>query len=136
METLVTLHDLWRWVVLIAFGVAVLSGLRKWHQGAEWRVVDRRWPLVATVTLDIQVLLGIVIWAGQGRWTGDHPFFTTWLHPMIMLVALGVAHATLSRSRRLRGPAQTPHGGRGASGRAAAGPVGRAQVCVAHVGGV
>ncbi len=104
MDVLVTLHDLWRWVVLAAFAVAVVGGVRKWRQGAEWRVDDRRWPLVATVTLDIQVLLGILIWAGQARWSGDHPFFTTWLHPIIMLAALAVAHATLSRSRRLRGP--------------------------------
>lgn len=106
MEVLVTLHGVWRWVVLLAFVVAIVASLLKWRRGAEWRAADRRWPLLATVALDIQVLLGIVIWVGQARWAGNHPFFTTVLHPIIMLVALAVAHITMSRSRSLRGPAR------------------------------
>ncbi len=106
METLVTLHDVWRWVVLVTFVVAIVTSLNKWRKGAEWRAEDRRWPLWATIALDIQVFLGIVIWVGQARWTGDHPFFTTYLHPVIMLAALTLAHMTLSRSRTLRGPAR------------------------------
>lgn len=106
MEALVTLHDVWRWVVLLALVVAIVTSLLKWRRGAEWWAADRRWPLLATVALDIQVLLGIVIWVGQARWAGNHPFFTTVLHPIIMLAALAVAHITMSRSRSLRGPAR------------------------------
>lgn len=103
METLVTVHSLWRWIVLLLVLLATVVSLWKWYQRDAWENPDRRLPLFATIAIDIEVLIGIVLWIGQGRWSGD-PFFTSILHPIIMLAALAVAHAAMSRSRAQRGP--------------------------------
>lgn len=105
MELLSLIHSLWRWIVLLLVLAAVLASLWKWRQGAAWENPDRRLPLWTTIAIDIQVLIGIILWIGEGRWSGT-PFFTSILHPIIMLGALGVAHMTMSRSRSQRGPAR------------------------------
>lgn len=102
MGFLVMIHSLWRWVVLLLVLLAAGVSLWKWYQRASWENPDRRLPLFATIAVDIEVLIGIVLWVGEGRWSGD-PFFTSILHPIIMLVALGVAHMSMSRSRAQRG---------------------------------
>lgn len=102
MEFLVMIHSLWRWVVLLLVLLAAGTSLWKWYQRASWENSDRRLPLFATTAVDIEVLIGIVLWIGEGRWSGD-PFFTSILHPIIMLTALAVAHISMSRSRAQRG---------------------------------
>lgn len=104
-HALVELHDVMRWLVLLALLVAGVRSLIKWNQNAAWVKTDQRLPLIATILLDLQVLLGIIIWVVEGRWQGGR-FFTTYLHPVIMLVALGFAHMMMSRSRKLRGGAR------------------------------
>lgn len=101
MESLVALHSWVRWVVVVVGIAAVVVPL----------LAIARPPLLPTVrtvlmayvvVVTLQVLLGVVLWVGQGRWDGDNAFFS-FIHPLAMVVGTGVAHAGLARARRAEG---------------------------------
>ena len=104
MSVLVGLHSLWRWVVLLVVLVALVRGLLGWLRGGAWTDLDRRLILAAVSAIDIQALLGIIIWLGERRWDGGNPFLS-FIHPLVRLVALAVAHAGSVRLRRETEPA-------------------------------
>ena len=104
MSVLVGLHSLWRWVVLLVMLIALVRGLLGWLRGGAWTGLDRRLTLAAVSAIDIQALLGIIVWLGERRWDGSNPFLS-FIHPLVMLVALAVAHAGSARLRRESEPA-------------------------------
>ena len=95
---LVGMHSLWRWVVLIAVLVALVRGLIGWLRGGDWTGLDRQLSLLATTALDIQLLLGILLWITERRWS-DGAFFA-FVHPLVMIAAIAVAHLGSIRIRR------------------------------------
>jgi len=95
---LVGMHSLWRWVVLIAVLVALVRGLIGWLRGGAWTGLDRQLSLLATTALDIQLLLGILLWITERRWS-DGAFFA-FVHPLVMIAAIAVAHLGSIRIRR------------------------------------
>ena len=104
MSVLVGLHSLWRWVVLLVMLVALVRGLFGWLRGGAWTDLDRQLTLATVGAIDIQALLGIIIWIGEGRWGGDD-VFRSFIHPLVMIVALTVAHVGSARLRRESEPA-------------------------------
>jgi len=50
-NVLVELHDVMRWLVLLALLGAGVRSLIKWNQNAAWVKTDQRWPLIATILL-------------------------------------------------------------------------------------
>ena len=50
------------------------------------------------IVVDVQVLLGIIIWIFNSGW--DQGFFFAVLHPLMMLAAVAVAHIGLVRARK------------------------------------
>jgi hypothetical protein len=54
------------------------------------------------IVVDVQVLLGIIIWLFDSGW--DQGFFFAVLHPLMMLAALGIAHMGLVRARKMNEP--------------------------------
>lgn len=81
MSFVLALHSFWRWVVLLAAVAAAVGAMR----GA--RGLVRFFP----VALDIQVLLGIILWVGNGWYRSDNLFLQA-IHPGFMLLSLGAAH--------------------------------------------
>ncbi len=59
---LLILHSVVRWVVVIAAILAVGAALRGWLGRREWSRLDDRLGLLFTIALDIQVLLGIILY--------------------------------------------------------------------------
>jgi hypothetical protein len=57
-----TLHSLLRWVVLLAGIAAVILALRGWFGRRPWRPLDNRVSLIYMVGMDIQVLLGFLLY--------------------------------------------------------------------------
>lgn len=104
MNVLVGLHSLWRWVVLLVMLVALVRALLGWLRGGAWTGLDRQLTLAAVSAIDIQALLGIIVWLGERRWDGSNPFLS-FIHPLIMVVALAIAHAGSVRVRRETEPA-------------------------------
>jgi cytochrome c oxidase assembly factor CtaG len=57
-----TLHSILRWVVLIAAIVAVVRALVGWLGKKEWTNLDDRLSIVLSASMDLQVLLGIILY--------------------------------------------------------------------------
>ena len=81
MSLILALHSGWRWVVLLA-AVAALVGAVRGTKG-----LVRFFP----IAVDLQVLLGIILWVGKG-WYASENLFLKLVHPGFMLLALGAAH--------------------------------------------
>jgi len=101
MDILVDIHSIFRWVVLlvalaaIAFAVLAATGSRPWDRVAE------RLSFFFPLAMDIQVAIGLIVWVLGSRWTGDT--FLGWIHPGMMLAAVGLAHVGQARSDRAEG---------------------------------
>ncbi len=101
---LLTLHNLTRWLVII-FGVwALARAWSGWIGRRQWTPAAERIGLVYTIVLDVQVLIGLILYIYPGTYTrmvfGDigsamqnavARFFGV-EHIVLMLVAVAIAH--------------------------------------------
>ena len=111
MEFLVTIHDVWRYAVLVAaLGALALAAL-VYAGSREWDALTDRFSRFFTIAMDIQVLIGILVWLTDARARSDP--FLAWIHPGLMLVAAGLAHAGRVLSERASG--SRAKGGRAAA---------------------
>lgn len=107
-----TLHNLLRWLVLIAGVLAAIKAIIGWMQSQPWRSSDRQLALLFTISLDIQVLLGLVLYFvlspittnnfsnfGEAMGNADIRFFLV-EHIVVMLLAVALAHIGSSRARK------------------------------------
>ena len=102
IEALVSVHSLLRWLVLLGAVAALAVALAGWLGSGPSDRQARQVALVYAIVLDIQVLLGIVIYALEQRWAGGGRQFQ-FEHPILMLLALAVAHVAFARARRAPG---------------------------------
>ena len=66
LETfLLRAHSGWRWIAVVALLVAIGYGLWGWLGKKSWTATSRKITLFATIALDIQLLLGIALGAGD-----------------------------------------------------------------------
>ena len=106
---LLALHNITRWVVVILVVAALVRSLRGWFGGTAWSSTDRRLALFSTISIDIQFLLGLILYvftqlellsnfgaamsdANVRRFAVEHPFYG--------LVILILAHIGSSRARK------------------------------------
>ena len=85
MGALVGIHSLWRWVVLIVVLVAFVRGLIGWLRGGDWTSNDRTLALLATTALDIQLMLGMLVYGAGQHWKSGA--FIAYIHPLVMIIA-------------------------------------------------
>jgi hypothetical protein len=100
LEALVTIHGLWRWLVLLAALGAIGAGAAVWAGQFQWRPAERI-GLIFTIVLDIEVALGLLVWLlslVQGKNLG---LALLVIHPLVMLVAVGIAHMVRVRADRV-----------------------------------
>jgi hypothetical protein len=102
MDTLVSIHSLLRWIVLLTAVAALLVALASWFGSAPERAA-RQTMLAYAIALDVQVLLGIVVYALGNYWQSPLRQFRL-EHPIMMLLALIVAHVAAARARRSPSP--------------------------------
>jgi hypothetical protein len=98
MDFLIGLHSLWRWVVLLVVVVAFVRGAIGWLRGGAWTGNDRTLVLVTTIVLDIQLLLGLIVYGTGNHWESGS--FIAYVHPLVMIGAIAVAHVTSVMIRR------------------------------------
>ena len=104
-DVTLTLHNILRWIVLIAGVLAAGRAIIGWRTDAEWTQLDDRLGLLFTISFDIQVLLGIVMYLflsptttgafsdfGAAMGNSEVRFYLV-EHSVVMLLALGLAHA-------------------------------------------
>jgi hypothetical protein len=60
--TVLLLHSLVRWLVLLAGALAAARGIGGWRSGRPWTLTDERAGTWFTIALDLQFLLGLVLY--------------------------------------------------------------------------
>src|SRR6476620_7022105 len=91
LEILVTIHGLWRYIVLVLALASSALAFMAYSGSRPWDSVTDRVTLFFTIAMDIQVVIGILVWI-FGDWDRNETFLQ-WIHPVAMLVAVGLAHA-------------------------------------------
>jgi hypothetical protein len=110
MEIILAIHNILRWVVLIAGLIALVMAYRGWLGRRAYEKSDRMPALIYTISLDIQVLLGLILYFGRG-WinslTGGNLMdvpqevrFFAMEHILMMILAVVAAHVGSVVARR------------------------------------
>jgi hypothetical protein len=61
-----------------------------------WGGVDEWLNRLTPISIDIQFLLGLILWIVQQRWNGADPR-VSWEHPVTMIIASALAHSSARR---------------------------------------
>ncbi len=87
-------HDGWHYLASLALVVAVAVFLVNWLRGQEWSKLEQRIGTYAIIVVDIQLLLGLILW-GIGASLGiiGANAARTIEHPFTMLLAIIILHA-------------------------------------------
>ena len=86
--TLLALHSLWRWVVLVSAAITVVQALRGWMFATPWTAANRRIAVIFVGILDVQLTFGLLLVAFSA--TAIRAAF--WPHMTAMLAAVVLAH--------------------------------------------
>jgi len=98
MDWVVTLHSYFRWVVLLIGVAAIVISLLAASGNRPWDTAAERLAFFFTLAMDIQFLIGVVVWVSEAKWAGD--VVLGWLHPLAMLGAVALAHIGRARADR------------------------------------
>lgn len=98
VDTLVTVHSVLRWVVLAGLVVALAYGFSRAPDAAPLGKSTARPFTLALIGLDVQALVGVLVWIAGRGW--DLDVFRAWIHTVGMLIALGVGHAMVGRATK------------------------------------
>jgi hypothetical protein len=92
-------HSGWRYLVILVAILAFAKLLIGLVSRGRWSGLDQGLARALPIVLDIQVLLGLVLWIARRQWS--IPLASrTWEHPVTMLIAVAIAHATWSQIRK------------------------------------
>jgi uncharacterized membrane protein YozB (DUF420 family) len=105
-------HNIMRWVIVVLAIVALVRAYRGWLGKREWSQSDRKAGMFFSIALDIQLLLGLILYFGFSPITrtafsnisaamanGDIRFFFL-DHFFYMLLAVILVHIGVATSRR------------------------------------
>lgn len=105
-------HNGFRWLVLIALLFAVLLAISGWAGKRKWGRADNLSGLVLVILMDIQFLLGIVLYAfvspitkaafndfGAAMKNSELRFYAV-EHILLMIIALALVHIGRSKSKK------------------------------------
>ena len=107
-----SLHSIVRWLVVIFGVIAVVRAFVGWFGGRQWQQLDDRLGLGFTTAMDINLLLGLLLYFllspittgafkdfGAAMSNGSVRFFAV-EHILIMIVAVVLAHIGRARSKK------------------------------------
>jgi magnesium-transporting ATPase (P-type) len=97
-DLLMNVHSVWRWVVLTLAVLAIFFATQAARGARPWDPTSERVAFLFTLAVDIQVLIGVLLWLVRQEW--GHEFFLAWVHPVLMLGAAGLAHVGRARADR------------------------------------
>jgi len=105
-------HNMFRWLVLVALVLAVLFAFTGWLGKKEWSKKDKITGLVLTIFMDIQFLVGLILYAfvspftkaafadfGAAMKNADLRFYAV-EHILLMLIALVFVHVGKAKSKK------------------------------------
>lgn len=94
-ETLFELHRGFGYVVFVVVAVASVMAFNRAKNGQEFSDTI---PKVAVVLIDIQLVVGAVFYVIDEQWDAEP--VVAFVHPLLMLAAVALAHIGLGRARR------------------------------------
>ena len=107
------IHNILRWVVLALAALAVVNAYWGWFGKREWTARDRKLGTFFTISIDIQLLLGLLLYIflspitkaalrdfGAAMGVADSRFFAL-EHTFFMLLAVIFAHLGSALPRRV-----------------------------------
>ena len=98
MDWLVDIHSIWRYAILVAglggliFSFMAATGARPWD------ALTERLSAIFPIVMDVQLLIGLGVWFLTSWPRADT--YLAWIHPGLMIVAIGLAHAGRALSER------------------------------------
>ena len=106
-------HNMFRWLVLIALVLAVLFAVTGWFGKREWNKRDNITGLLLTIFMDIQFLVGLILYAfvspttkvafsdfGAAMKNADLRFYAV-EHILMMVIALVLVHIGRAKSKKV-----------------------------------
>jgi len=109
-------HNMFRWLVLISLVLAVVFAFAGWLRKLDWSKRDNLTGLLLTIFIDIQFLVGIILYAfvspvtksafndfGAAMKDSDLRFYAV-EHILMMLIALALVHIGRAKSKRATAP--------------------------------
>lgn len=111
-QIVLSLHNAWRWVVVLILVIAIVQFLMGWLQRKNWTSRDKRTLMLYTTAIDIQVVLGFLLFFvlsplttsafsnfGEAMRNSGQRFFLV-EHTVLMVVAVIVAHVSSIIARK------------------------------------
>ena len=105
-------HNLFRWLVLLILVVSIILSLTGWLQKGKWKKRDNFTGLLTVIFMDIQFLVGMVLYAfvspitkaafadfGAAMQNADLRFYAV-EHILLMVIALLLVHIGRIRAKR------------------------------------
>jgi hypothetical protein len=89
-------HSGWRYIVILMLVITIAKYVIGMVSSGQWSGFDEALNRFTPIVIDIQVLLGLVLWILQQRWNGADPL-ASWEHPVTMIIASVLTHATQRR---------------------------------------
>jgi predicted membrane-bound mannosyltransferase len=99
MDWLIEVHSVFRWVVLIVAVGAIILAVLSARGRREWDGTSDRMAFFFTLAMDLELLIGLALWFVESRWSSSDTVLS-WLHPLAMVAAVGLAHVGRVRSDR------------------------------------
>jgi Na+-translocating ferredoxin:NAD+ oxidoreductase RnfA subunit len=101
MNALFMAHSGWRYIVLVLVIVAILKLLIGWLGKQSWSKFDQRLGVLTPIVIDIQWLLGIVLWLmAPTAWFAGRGTVGFAEHAGTMTLAIVAAHIGWARAKR------------------------------------
>jgi hypothetical protein len=109
---LLTFHNIARWLVIIFALIAIIRAFSGWFGRKDWTGGDNRAGLLYTIILDIQLLVGVILYVWPGIYLSrfmtnpaaamaDHETrFYVIEHLIMMVLAVILAHVGRALSKR------------------------------------
>lgn len=102
MDTFVkAAHSGWRYLVLLVLLLALIKYLVGWLGKGRWTNLDVILNRFTPIIVDVQWLLGIILYVMKQSWTYGPK--VAYEHPTMMTLGLIVAHITSARVRKADG---------------------------------
>ncbi len=105
-------HNGLRWLVLLAFLVSIIFAFAGWFKKGDWKKNDKLSGLILVILMDLQFLIGIVLYAfvspitkaafndfGAAMKNADLRFYAV-EHILMMAIALVLVHIGRARSKK------------------------------------
>jgi len=112
-EIILAIHNIIRWIALLLLVVVVVRSFIGWFSKREWSETDRKLGKFTTITLDVQLLLGLLLYIffssttkaafqdfGAAMQVNDLRYFAV-DHALLMLLAFFFAHLGSALPKRV-----------------------------------